>query len=141
MGKEEALIQCGQDQLCGSHPPVPHDGHCDQCGRRKESRGARCRGKRSLSCGASPSYTDLSWEKLLAGRQSHPQTNAPRGEGPGQQFLPPGEGEAGSVLPCWWAGRGASQLRLPSSSCSKERGGMSISQFCWIPLPPENFTR
>lgn len=91
--------------------------------------------------GPSPSHTDLSWEKLLAGRQSPPQTNAPRREGPGQRSLPLGVGEAGSVLPCWWAGRGASRLRLPSSSCSKERGGMSIGQLCWTPLPSENFTR
>lgn len=37
-----------------------------------------------------------------------PQTDAPRREGPGQRSLPLGVGGAGSVLQCWWAGRGAS---------------------------------
>lgn len=80
--------------------------------------------------------TDLNWEHLLSGRGTPPQPTAPRGEGSGWRFSPPGVGEAGSVLLCWRAVLGESQLLLPSSSCSEERRGMQTSQFLLLIRKP-----
>lgn len=102
------------------------------------SEGGNGMGPQLLGCGGERNLqvqlTDLNWDQLLSGRVIPPQTPAPQGEGSGWRFFPRGVGEAGSVLLCWQAVLGGSQLLLPSSSCSEERRGMQTSQFCWGPL-------